>query len=423
MGIMGLLFATYLMKFSTDVLLIAPAVMGTLIFASRLWDAISDPMAGYLSDRTRARAGRRRSWMYAAAVPMGLGLIMIWSPPFGLEGVGVIIWMGVALLVYETASTAFFIPHGALGVELSPNFHERTRLFGWGHMIGAIGSLLGLAALQLMTMTDEKRAFAFGVSVLAGATVAALILWSTRLLPERADYQGRGGQSPWKSIGDVFRNEHAKLLLIVFGIETFGAASVGMLVPYLVEYVIPMSELMVPMLVVYTIPQFALTPIWMRLARRYGKKQLWLFSMVLSAVTFGAFFTITEPGPMIWVLSFMLGVAGGCGPVVAPSIKADIIDYDEYLTGERKEGAYLAVWNLVRKGAASVTALITGLALQYAGFEPNVEQTEEAKLAIRGLFSLLPASCYIIGSILFARFAFNEREHAAVRIALDAREK
>ena len=421
MGIMGLLFGTYLMKFATDVLLIAPAAMGTLIAASRLWDAVSDPMAGYLSDRTRSRVGRRRSWMFAAAVPTGVGLVLIWSPPVALDGVWLIAWMGLALLIYETASTAFFIPHGAMGVELTPNYHERTRLFGYGHMIGALGMVLGLGSLQLMNMADDKRTFAFLLSLAAGAAVAGIILWSTRILPERVDYQGRGGQRPVKSFLDVFRNQHARLLLIVFGIETFGAASIGMLVPYLVEYVIPMQEMMVPLLITYTIPQFALTPMWIVLSRRFGKKRLWFFSMMLSAVTFAGLFTVQEPGPLIWVLAFTLGFAGGCGAVVAPAIKADIIDYDEFLTHERKEGAYLAIWNLVRKSAASLTALITGFVLQFVGFEPNVEQSEAAKLAIRAIFGLLPAACYVIGAILFARFSFNEPEHARVRRALDAR--
>ncbi len=423
LGIMGLLFGTYLMKFATDVLLIAPAVMGTLIAGSRLWDAVSDPLAGYLSDRTRSRVGRRRIWMFASAVPMGASLVLIWSPPVGLGAVWIVVWMGLALVLYETTSTAFFIPHGAMGVELTPNYHERTRLFGYGHMIGAIGMVLGLGSLQLMNMADDKRMFAFLLSCVAGISTAGIILWSTRLLPERADYQGRGGGRVFDSFADVFRNPHSRLLLIVFGIETFGAASIGMLVPYLVTYVIPMEAMMVPLLITYVVPQFALTPMWIALSRRYGKKNLWLFSMLLSAVTFAAIFTVQEPGPTIWVLAFALGLAGGCGPVVAPAIKADIIDYDELVTGERKEGAYLAVWNLVRKSAASVTAFATGLVLQVIGFEPNVEQSEGAKLAIRALFGLLPASCYLIGALLFARFSFNESEHARVRRILDERSR
>ena len=223
------------------------------------------------------------------------------------------------------------------------------------------------------------------------------------------------------SFTDVFRNRHARLLLIVFAIETFGAASIGMLVPYLVEYVVPMRELMTLLLATYVVPQFALTPLWIRLARRFGKKQLWIFSMLLSAAAFAGFLPLQEPGPMIWILAFTLGVAGGCGAVVAPAVKADVIDYDEFQTGERKEGAYLAIWNLVRKSSGSLTAFVTGWVLQASGFEPNVEQSESAKFAIRVLFSLLPAACYLIGAILFARFRFNEREHTRVRRVLEER--
>ena len=423
-GIMGLLFGTYLMKFSTDVLLIAPAAMGSLIAASRLWDAVSDPLAGFLSDRTNSRYGRRRSWMFYAAIPMGFGLVMIWSPPGFLGEFGIIVWMGLALLVYETASTAFFVPHSAIGVELTPNYHERTRLFGYAHMIGAIGSILGLISLQFMNMSEDKRTFALLLSLFAGFCVTSIVLWSTRILPERRDYQGRGGKNIFKSFTDVFRNKHALLLLIVYAIETFGAASVGMLVPYLVEYVIPMQAMMVPILLTYTLPQFVFTPMWMKLARIFGKKRLWAFAMWLNAATFFCLFVTLTPGETsawIWILSFTLGFAAGCGAVVAPAIQADIIDYDEYLTSERKEGAYLAVWNLVRKTAGSVTALVTGLVLQYTGFEPNIEQTEQTQTAIRALFALLPGICYVIGALLFLRFNFNEKEHAEVRQILAER--
>jgi GPH family glycoside/pentoside/hexuronide:cation symporter len=420
-GIMSLLFGTYLMKFATDTLLIAPAVMGSIIAGSRLWDAVSDPMAGYLSDRTQSRFGRRRIWMFCAAIPMAMGLTAIWSPPLGLDGTAIVVWMAVALVFYETASTAFWVPHGAAGMELTPNHHERTRLWGWRHMIGVGGMMVGLASLQVMNMAEDKRMVAFVISMIAGVSVAIVVLWSTWRLPERADYQGRGGTSPVKSALDVFRNPHSRIILVVYGIETFGAASIGMLVPYLVEYVIPMKEQMVPLLVTYTVPQFIFAPLWMRLSSRVGKKKLWVASMFVTAICFLGFLPIEEAGFGIYFIAFLLGTAGGCGPVVAPSINADIIDYDEYVTHERKEGSYLAVWNLIRKGAGSVTALITGWVLQTSGFEANVEQTEEAKFAIRALFCLLPAACYAIGALLFTRFTLDEAEHAKIRAVLDAR--
>ncbi len=427
-GIMGLLFGTYLMKFSTDVLLIAPAAMGALIAASRIWDGVSDPLAGYLSDRTHSRFGRRRIWLFMSSVPMSLGLIMIWSPPSSLEGVMLIAWMGLALFVYETASTAFFVPHGALGVELTPNYHERTRLYGYSHMIGALGSLLGLISLYLMDSGEDKRLWAIILSSIAGFCICAMVLGSTFVLPERADFQNRGSENPFRSFTDVFRNKHARLLLIVYAIETFGGATIGLLVSYIVAYVIPMenvpvdsSVFFISVLVFYFVPQFAFAPLWIKLSTYTGKKNLWAASMWISALVFVGYFFALNSYIMIWLLTFILGTSGGIGAVVAPAISADIIDYDEYLTGERKEGTYYAVWNMVRKGAASLTAIITGFVLQWVGFEPNVEQTETTKIVFRSLFALMPAGGYMIGALVFTRFSFNEKEHSDVRRVLATR--
>lgn len=420
-SIMGVMFAVYLMKYATDVLLIAPAAMGILIAAARLWDGVTDPLVGYLSDRTRSPIGRRRVWLYGSALPVAIGIVMIWSPPDSLEGVYLVAWMALALLVYETASTAFVIPHGALGMELTPDYHERTRLFGHVHMIGFIGSLLGMGALQLMTMAADKRGFANDLSMVAGITVFAVILVTTRALPEREAHQGRGQPGVFRSVTDVFRNPHARLLLAVFAIEVYGMASIMTLTPYLVTYVFPLEALLVAVMMTYALPQVVFTPFWMWLARRVGKQRAWTAALLLSAAPFVGFYFLAEPGIAFWILTFLCGFLAGCGSVVQPAIQADVIDYDELTTGDRKEGAYLAVWNLVRKCSASLCALITGLVLQYAGFEPNQAQSEETVGAIRAIFGLLPATCYLIGGLLFLRFSFNEAEHKAARAIIDRR--
>ena len=98
-GIMGALFGVYLMKFATDVLLIASAIMGTIIAVSRLWDGVTDPLIGYFSDRTRSRFGRRRVWMFWAAIPMSVAVIGNWSPPMALNATMLVVWMSCCLLL------------------------------------------------------------------------------------------------------------------------------------------------------------------------------------------------------------------------------------------------------------------------------------------------------------------------------------
>ena len=423
---MGLLFmplSIWLFKFSTDVLLIAPAAMGTILFVGRFWDAISDPVAGYLSDRSTARAGRRRSWMMAFAIPLGVSTILVWSPPWFIDGAVLIVWVAVALVIYETAATGVLVPYGALGMELTDQYHERTRLFGFRHVAMAMGSILGLGAVFLMRTGENPRLTAFVVSTITGVIVATTVLLAAKRLPERSDYRGRGAIDIRKSFTDVLRNPHGRLLFIVYGVETFGAASIAMLAPYIMQYVVHAPDLNEVFILTYFVPQFALTPIWIRLAKRFSKKNLWLFSMMCLAVGYCSIFFVGEGSfTLLFVIIFLLGLGGGCGSVIAPSIQADVIDYDEYLTGERKEGAYTAIWNFIRKAAGGISAIITGWALQYAGYVPNAEdQSERVITVLLALIGLLPAFCYAIGTVLFFRFSLNEAEHD--RIVRELRER
>ena len=423
LGAMGLIFSIYLMKFATDVLLVAPAVMGGLLAASRLWDAISDPMAGYWSDRTRLPMGRRRSWMLFAAIPISIGMIMMWSPPSQLSGFSVVVWMGISLFIYETSSTAFFVPHGALGVELSSSYHERTRLFAYRHVIMAVGLFFGVGAYGLLVGAENPREAAFILSLIGAPIVAVLCIYAAFRLPERSEYQDRGSDSAYQSVADVFRNPHSRILLVVYFVESFGLASIAMLVPYVSEYVFNAPELATLIIVLYFVAQLVFTPVWLRLSKKFGKKVLFLGASMVSVFGFTLLFFATNVDSLIiWIAPALLGAAGGCAAIVAPSIQADIIDWDEYKTGQRKEGSYLAVWNFIRKAASAATALIVGAVLQATAFAPNMEQTEEVQLAIRALIGLLPAFCYLIGIAFFMRFSFNESEHRAVREILDQRE-
>jgi len=124
---------------------------------------------------------------------------------------------------------------------------------------------------------------------------------------------------------------------------------------------------------------------------------------------------------VIIVLAFFAGLANGCGGTLGPSVQGDVIDFDEYQTGERKEGSYFAAWNFVYKSALGVMLLLTGFVLDFAGFVPNQEQTMQVKLAMVSLYGLFPLVCYTIGAILFSRFTLDEKAYEVIRTELDAR--
>lgn len=422
-GFMFFLVALYAMPFATEVLGIAPGVMGTIFFVSRLWDAVTDPVAGYLSDRTSTRFGRRRPWLAASILPVGAAFIAVFHPPNVLGADALVAWMAVGVIGFYTAMTVFIVPHTALGAELTDGYHDRTRIFATRHVTWTLGSVLALAGMQLIIDAGpEARVTAAGQAWSVAALTGALILLAAWRLRERADYQGRGGRQPARAFLDVWANPHARLLLVVFVIENLGSATIGILTFYVAKYIIGRVDLTWFFILCYMIASIGFTPIWLPLSRRFGKKPLWIFSMLLTSVAFGSMFFLTEGAVvLISVLAVLGGTAASCGAMVGPSIQADVIDFDEYSTGERKEGAYFAAWNFAFKCATGTTLMLTGWVLQYAGFESGVEQSEHVKLAILSLYSLFPLVCYLIGTVLFTRFSLGEEEHHRIRAELDER--
>jgi GPH family glycoside/pentoside/hexuronide:cation symporter len=379
-------------------------------------------MAGYLSDRTDTRIGRRRPWMAASVIPIGAVFVMMWSPPGSLTGAGLVAWMAVGVLGFYTAMTVFIVPHTALGAELTDAYHDRTRVFATRHVVWTLGSLSAVGGMQLLINAEQPRDLATVLGWSVALVTGALILWTVRSLRERSEFRGRGGQNPLASFRDVWRNPHARLLLIVFLIENLGAATIGLLTFYVAKYVVMRPDLTGIFILLYMVASIGFVPIWLPLSRRFGKKQLWIFSMLLTGVAFGGMFFLRENSIfLISILAFLAGIAASCGAMVGPSIQADVIDYDEYMTGERKEGAYFAAWNFVFKSATGVTIMLSGWVLQVVGFIPNQEQTEAVKLAILSLYSIFPLVCYAIGTALFVTFKLDEAEHSRIRRILDER--
>jgi GPH family glycoside/pentoside/hexuronide:cation symporter len=423
LGFMFLLIAIYLMKFATDVLGMSAAVVGTILFFGRsVWDSVADPIAGYLSDRTKTRMGRRRPWLLASALPLGVTFVLLFTPPRDASPGFVIAWMSAMVVLFYTATTVFIIPHTALGAELTNNYHDRTRIFGGRHIGWTLGSFAAIAGLVALNKSTDARVTVTALAIGAGLITALLVVWTVVRMRERPEYQGRGAENPYAAFRDVWRNPHARLLLLVFGIESLGGATIGVLTPYVAQYVVKRPDAAPAVIAVYMVANVLFVPMWLPLSRRFGKKELWLAAMVLTALSFGSMFLLTEGSLVLMtVLAFSAGTAAGCGAMMGPSIQADVIDWDEHATGERKEGAYFAAWNFVFKVATGLTNALTGYVLTFSGYVPNVDQTEGVKLTILALYALFPMACYLIGGVMFARFKLNEAGYSAIRRELDAR--
>ena len=412
----------FFLKFGTDVLLLPPVVVGGVFAVGRVWDAVSDPIVGTWSDRTRTVLGRRRPWMLGAIPVLGLTVWMVWSPP-ALTGAALTAWVTIALLAYYTAFTAYGVPHQSLGAELSQDHHERSRIFGVHNASFTLGMMCAFGGMQYVMNAPDPRAAASWLALPAVGVVALVLLIPPLLIRERPEYQGRGGIHPVRAMRDVLQNPHARLLLTAQFIQMSGAGVLGILAPYLLEYVVRRPDLVGPMPAIFVICSILSIPVWLRVARKFGKRNAWVTAMLGTGVSFGCITFVAENDLVLMgVILVFAGFFSGCGGAIGPSILADVIDADEYETGERKEGAYTAAWGFAIKSASALIILFTSVVLQFSGFQPNVEQTPTTLWILRLLNGALPLVMFCFGAFVFRRFALNAREHSLIRQELDRRQ-
>ena len=420
LGLSYLLFFVqfYFLKFATDVLLLPPAGVGALFGLAKLWDAVSDPLVGSWSDRTRSRLGRRRPFLLAALPLLVLGFATLWDPPAALSGGRLFAWVGAALFVFYTAFTLYTLPHAALGAELSMDSHQRTRLFGARQMSFTIGMLLAFSAMQAAMNAEDARGAAAGLAV-PTALAAVIVLAIPPLAVREPDGTGRrGGRGLFAGLRDVVRNRPARLLLLVQLVESAGVGAVGTMAPYLAQYLLRRPDVVGTLPAAYVLSAVLSIPVWVRVSRSFGKRETWLGAMCLAATGFGGMLLL-GPGQVVlaMVLLALAGSAMGCGSVLGASILADVIDLDERRTGERKEGVYSASVTFMLKLGTSLATVLAGLVLGATGFVPNAEQSDTSLLGIRLLSGGLPCAGFLIGAWLFRRFSLAEDAAAQARIA------
>jgi len=186
LGAMMGLVLVYFLKFATDVLLIPPALVGAIFGAARIWDAVSDPLAGHWSDRTRHALGRRRPWLFMSALLLPVGFVALWAPPTRLDSVGLVLWFAVWLFFLHTALTVFSVPYRALGAELSACPHDRTRAFAASSFAAHLGGIAAIGCVAVIERAPDPRTTALWVAVVVACATGALIAIGAGCTPEPA---------------------------------------------------------------------------------------------------------------------------------------------------------------------------------------------------------------------------------------------
>jgi GPH family glycoside/pentoside/hexuronide:cation symporter len=427
LAIVGIPVYVYIPKFYTDVVGVNIAMLGYLILTVRLFDAVTDPAIGFLSDRTQTRFGRRRPYIAVGAIFLSLSMYFLFNPPQASPYFETI-WFGVTIFCLFLFWTMIVVPYESLGPEITFDYDERTTLLGMrdGALIaGTLAAASSPAAVAWafgLSPTDEgERAKFFWIAVLYAPLLVAFCWWCVLSIRERPQLFRGEKQGLLQGLREVSQNRPFIILLVSYIVAAFGSNLPATLILYYVEYVLQSKQADL-FLLIYFVTGVLFLPAWIYMARKLEKKVTWLTAMVINTGAFlGVFFLGPGDAHIYGVLVFLSGIGFGATLAIPSAMQADVIDYDELISGQRREGQYIGIWSITKKLAA---ALGVGLALSIlgaVGYTPNVEQSEQVQLTLRVLYALVPSLCNIAAFVIALAYPISRTIHKDILAAIEAR--
>jgi len=429
LAVVGIPIYVYIPKFYTDIIGVNVVLMGYILLSVRIFDALTDPAIGYISDRIKTPFGRRRPFIAGGSFFVSLSMYFLFNPPEASSSYSAL-WFGVCIYALFFFWTLVSVPYESLGPEITFDYNERMSLFGVRDGFLIAGTLAAASSPVLMewlfnlsdTAQGERDKF-FWIAVIYAPFVIGFSWWCVLSIKERPPIAVSRPLGLMKGIRQMGNNRPFVILLIAYTISAIGNNLPATLILFYVEYVLQ-SKLADFFLLIYFVTGIIFLPGWISISRKIGKKPAWLTSM---AVNSGAFFGVFFLGPgdevIYGVLVFLSGIGFGATLAIPSAIQADVIDYDEWLTGERREGQYIGLWSISKKLAAAV-GIGAGLSiLGAAGYTPNVEQSEQVTLVLRTLYALVPSVCNLIAILIALAYPINGKIHENIRKAIDDRGK
>ncbi len=361
------------------------ALIGAILLAVRVLDAVSDPLLGLLADLVPARWGGRKV-MLAAAVPVvAAGMYLLFHPP--ANGIGLVSWLGVSLILVYLGLSAASISYFALGSALSRDYAERTRITAARGVAALMGVLLAAALPELLTQHNGAAAGMSYFSVLFAPLLLVAVAVTVLAGPQAPPL--RGAQTlQLENLLQPLRNRRFRRLAGIFLVNGVAAAIPATLVLFYVADVLQRADLIALFLVVYFMSGAAGMPVWVRIAAAVGKTRAWLLAMLLAIAAF-VWTYFLGPGDIVAfaLVCVMSGLAFGADLALPASILADVIDDDESAQ-VRPDGAYFGAWHLLEKLALALAAGIALPLLQVLGYVPGMAAA--AWSALPWVYALLP---------------------------------
>ncbi len=452
-GIKNQAFNVFLLFYYQQVVGVSGTLTGLALGIALAFDAATDPLAGYFSDRLRSRFGRRHPFMFFSAFPLGLAFVAVFNPPGGLSEVGYFLWLTTFAVLVRAGLTFYYVPHLALGAEMAHDYDQRSTLFAYSTVL----SITAMAAVTFIgyryffpttadyspgTLNpDGYSGFSWFFAVAMFLVIMLCVLGTAgeiRHLRDAPKPAALSVRAFIRDFADVFANRSFRMLFVGMLLSTFAIAVEAVFSPFMGVHFWGLPTEMLAWLSFATLAGLWLgLPMVPVLTRRLDKRWAVVGPAVLVVVNANvalclrladvSWFPDNQSPWVFWIYFGRYLLQGMLLPVIFASFNsmfADIADEIELERGKRCEGVIYAARSFSGKATAALGALIGGILLDVIAFPRNATAGSVPADVIWNLgFLEGPATSVLslCGVLFYLRYRIDRRRHAEIRDAIAAR--
>ncbi len=401
------LMGFYLLFYFTDIVKLPAALAGTAIMIGKIWDAFTDPVTGYLSDKTRTKWGRRRPYIFVGAILCLVGMAAIFSTPNASTPAGLFTIATLLFCFLNLAYTLVNIPYAALLPELTKDFDQRTTLTGYRMSFAVVGTVLGAAAvLPLVEAFGDPRTGWLMMGTIMGSIITVTALTTVFAIKEPVHKEKYAGTGFLKTYIETLGLKVFLLAVIPWTLFVAGTTVVQGSLIYYFKYIYNDEGLFNIALIFLLGVSLLCIPIWVLLSKKIGKKKSYIIGMSIMTIGVMLFAFLGGEGRVIF--AFVLMAAAGTGLsthyVMPHSILPDVVEYDAIKSGTRREGVFSSLWTFSSKIGQAVALALTGFILDLVRYVPDTSLEPITLKGMRLLCGPVPAVFYIAGIVVLAAY-------------------
>jgi GPH family glycoside/pentoside/hexuronide:cation symporter len=385
-----------------DLIAYAPAgLVGVMLFIAGVWDGIIDPFLGHWSDSLKSRWGRRRPFLMLGTPVMAVTMVLLWTPPVREESVINAVYLLIVAALYYTAFSAVGMPYDGTLPEMAPDTHERVKLSTWKMIFGIIGFVGG--SLTVPMLWESLGPLGMGIAVAIIGTVSMYLVLIVLREPEYARHQEP--LPAWEAFKATFTNAQFLVFFFATLLVHISYAAVLALSPYFVTQVVGGTEGDVTIFQgVLVLLMVLCAPFWIWVRTKFRDKWVITVAMALLGVTLALNFLVTPspgsgeglsallPGLLIFPLT-AFPMSGYL--IMAYAMMGNVVDFDEMLTGRRREAIYYGNFSLATNAGSALAAAVLPVMLKTFGDTQANPMGIRLSFILAGVMGLASAAVFL----------------------------